>query len=261
MADSKLYGTGYIPDVPALEDLSYSSVGEILDEVDLRPKFKNEVEQQEMTSSCSANAVVANTEFVIAVKYGNTPRFSYPELSRRFIYYEGRAVDGLQTVDRGSVIRSVVTRATQVGICEEALFPFFTTPSAMLERPPAECYTEAAKHKILRVERIQSLDDALNCLSRGYPFVFGFQTYTLSMQIAGQTAKMPMPSGTRNGGHAVCIVGFKRSTREFIMRNSWGTSWGDRGYCTMPFDYVINPNLASDHWTIADVAWTTDIAA
>ena len=33
---------------------------------------------------------------------------------------------------------------------------------------------------------------------------------------------------TTRGGHAVCLVGY--TPDYFIVRNSWGTSWGDRGF-------------------------------
>lgn len=254
------FGTGYIPDVPAPEDLVYAATAGVIlpDSVDLRPNFKNAVENQALTSSCSANAVVSNIEYLINMKYGKTVQFDYPELSRRFVYYEGRKVDGLQTVDAGSVIGSCVRRAATVGVCEESLFPFFTNPYAMIEPPPAAAYAEAARHKVLRYERLTTLNDMLECLSKGFPFVFGFRTYGDSMRIAGQTGKMPMPAGARDGGHAVCIVGYFQSTREFILRNSWGQNWGNAGYCTIPFDYVTDPNLSSDYWTIQDVDWKHD---
>ena len=34
---------------------------------------------------------------------------------------------------------------------------------------------------------------------------------------------------TVRGGHAVAIVGYLPNGR-FIVRNSWGTSWGDKGF-------------------------------
>jgi C1A family cysteine protease len=33
--------------------------------------------------------------------------------------------------------------------------------------------------------------------------------------------------GTVRGGHAVALVGY--TSDRFIVRNSWGTSWGDKG--------------------------------
>jgi len=37
-----------------------------------------------------------------------------------------------------------------------------------------------------------------------------------------------MPATVR-GGHAVAVVGYRADGR-FIVRNSWGTSWGDHGF-------------------------------
>ena len=36
-----------------------------------------------------------------------------------------------------------------------------------------------------------------------------------------------MPNTVR-GGHAVCLVGYTK--KYFIVRNSWGTGWGDDGF-------------------------------
>jgi Cysteine protease len=34
------------------------------------------------------------------------------------------------------------------------------------------------------------------------------------------------------------------------VRNSWGTGWGRRGYGTIPYEYLLNPGLSADFWTI-----------
>jgi C1A family cysteine protease len=53
------------------------------------------------------------------------------------------------------------------------------------------------------------------------------------------------------GGHAVMGVGYDDLQKRFIIRNSWDTDWGQKGYFTMPCDYL-DPakNLADDFWTI-----------
>jgi C1A family cysteine protease len=43
---------------------------------------------------------------------------------------------------------------------------------------------------------------------------------------------------TVRGGHAVCVVGYTAEKR-FIVRNSWGTAWGDKGFC-YPSEAYIN---------------------
>lgn len=37
------------------------------------------------------------------------------------------------------------------------------------------------------------------------------------------------------GGHAVCLVGYTKD--HFIVRNSWGTTWGDKGFAYCSNDY------------------------
>lgn len=47
------------------------------------------------------------------------------------------------------------------------------------------------------------------------------------------------------------LVGYDDSKGAFIVRNSWGTSWGPfGGYFYMDYDYVANTNLASDFWVV-----------
>ena len=55
------------------------------------------------------------------------------------------------------------------------------------------------------------------------------------------------------GGHAVCAVGYDDAKQWFIVRNSWGASWGDHGYFYMPYDYLTNASLSSSFWTIRDM--------
>lgn len=49
------------------------------------------------------------------------------------------------------------------------------------------------------------------------------------------------------GGHAVSIVGWNQ--KGFIIRNSWGTSFCDKGYTLLPYK---NMNSFTEIWTIID---------
>jgi len=98
--------------------------------------------------------------------------------------------------------------------------------------------------------------------------VFGFTVYS-SISQAGTTGKIPYPSTGDKviGGHAMLMVGYddnvtitntttSSSTKgAFIVRNSWGTGWGDAGYGMLPYDYVTN-RLAVDFWSLTNQAWT-----
>jgi C1A family cysteine protease len=67
-----------------------------------------------------------------------------------------------------------------------------------------------------------------------------------------RTGKVPLPKrGERVlGGHAVLVVEYKQIGRSLyaIVRNSWGTDWGEKGYFYMPKTFF-DKGYVSDMWT------------
>ena len=76
----------------------------------------------------------------------------------------------------------------------------------------------------------------------------------------------PGPDERAIWGHAIVAVGFDNgkkitntrynttTTGALIIRNSWGTGWGDGGYGWLPYAYVEN-KLARDFWSILSMNW------
>lgn len=58
------------------------------------------------------------------------------------------------------------------------------------------------------------------------PCIAGLPVYNDSMQF--------WRGSSLQGGHAIAIVGWNEEG--FIIRNSWGTSWGDGGYTILPYE-------------------------
>jgi C1A family cysteine protease len=99
----------------------------------------------------------------------------------------------------------------------------------------------------------QELNQLKTCLAEGYPFVFGFTVYeSFHSAKVTQSGIVPFPSKNEKayGGHAVLAVGYDDAKKSFLVRNSWGPSWGANGYCWMPYSYLTSQYLSSDFWTI-----------
>jgi len=242
---------GWVPDLPDQRDHFYATLPEVMttlpSSVDLRPHCPPVYDQGQL-GSCTANAIAAAMQFdEMKQKFQN---LFVP--SRLFIYYNERAIEGHVNTDSGAQIRDGIKSVSKLGDCPETLWPYDITK--FTQKPPKACYDQAKKYKAVSYQRlIQDLNQFKGCLASGYPFVFGFTVYEgfESQQVAKSGhATMPLPGEKVIGGHAVVAVGYDDSNQWFIVRNSWGPSWGMGGYFTMPYAYLDSNNLSSDFWTI-----------
>jgi C1A family cysteine protease len=255
---------GWIPDLPDRRDIFYSAPAKALlslpPRVDLRNACPPVYDQGEV-GSCTGNAIGAAIQFD-RLKNKQAPDF-VP--SRLFIYYNERVVEGTVKSDAGAMIRDGIKSTVHAGVCPETLWPYHGEPTpdnggnntAVFKKPPAKCYKEAGKHQVVSYMRVlQNSAQLRGCLSVGYPFVFGFTVYdSFYSTDVTKTGKVPMPKDGESvqGGHAVLAVGYDDAAQVFIVRNSWGEKWGDKGYFYMPYAYLLDHTLSSDIWTIRTI--------
>ena len=57
-------------------------------------------------------------------------------------------------------------------------------------------------------------------------------------------------SGRLQGGHAILIVGYNDAAQCFIVKNSWGTDWGENGYFRIAYSQL-NSRAYFGWWTLA----------
>ena len=237
---------GWKPDRPDHRDLLYKDIIREIplpELVDLR-NFCSPVENQLTLGSCTAQALAGNLEFL---DYKNSQQLE--NMSRLFIYYNERLIEGTINQDSGASLRDGIKTLAKAGCCAEKDWEYDITK--FTQKPPILCYFRARKHKIEEYRSLLDQNELLNCLAEGYPFVFGISIYeSFETQEVAKTGSVPMPAQTeRNlGGHAIMAVGYDLKKQIFIVRNSWGENWGDKGYFTLPFEYV--NRLAADFWTI-----------
>ena len=75
----------------------------------------------------------------------------------------------------------------------------------------------------------KKIDDAKGQLQLGNPVVFGMEISADFEQWKGD-AIYDDTTSARIGGHAMVIVGYSEAKQAFKIINSWGTSWGDKGF-------------------------------
>lgn len=210
--------------------------------VDLRDK-DCPIFNQGNIGSCTAQAGAALARFVMK-KEGHevyTP-------SRLFIYYNSRFLLGWVDKDMGSTLTHTVKAMMTNGLPNEKMWWYNDAKYAV--KPSKKVYIEGLKHKALSHFGIEdgNLDEMRQCLAMGFPFIFGA---LINKDFSDTTnGVIPMYNGDPLGGHAMMAVGYDDMERHFIVRNSWGTTWGDNGYCYMPYEYLADRKVAEDFWTI-----------
>ena len=239
---------GWIRDLPDQRDFVYSI--EKLRRIPSSVNLSNGcslVEYQGNLGSCTAQALAGAMEF-LEKKEG----VKFEDFSRLFIYYNERVIQHTVESDSGATLRNGIKTLKKQGVCSEKIWPYRI--KKFRTKPSKNSYADALDHTISVYRRITSLNDMKGCLASGFPFVFGFSVYeSFESEAVSRTGIVPMPSAGERvlGGHAVMAVGYDDGTMRFLVRNSWGSGWGMDGYFTMPFQYLANPNLAADFWTIS----------
>jgi len=235
---------------------------------DLREKCPPVFDQGSL-GSCTANAGVAAYMMLKGIRNG--------ELSRLFLYFEERRMEGTTRQDAGAEMRSIGKALNKVGVCTEGLWPY------MIENydddPPEEADADAACRKAAAYKKLSGITSIKQYIAKtGQPVMIGFEVYSsFETDEVGQTGIVPMPDTAKEellGGHAVLVVGydddFGKARKSggiltdlwnkligsgsddndgyFIVRNSWGSGWGDGGYFYLPYAFV--RKYAFDFWVL-----------
>ena len=233
--------------------------------VDLR-SYCTPIEDQGALGSCTANAGVGLMEY-----YENRAFHRHINASRLFLYKATWNLLGW-TGDTGAFLRTTMGAMRLFGVPPEKYWPYDVANYDV--EPTAFLYSYAKEYQPIRYFRLDPPGTPKDRLLRlvkivldaQIPSMFGFTVYQ-SISRAESSGKIPYPTITERvlGGHAVVAVGYDdemkitgidgtQTTGALIIRNSWGTSWGDQGYGYLPYKYVLT-GLAIDWWSILKQEW------
>jgi len=280
-------GMGWIPDYPDFRDYTEKTdkvrlvfgaakggkaKGPVAS-VDLR-EWCSPVEDQGQLGSCTANAGAGVIEYYERKSFGK-----HVNASRLFLYKVTRNLMK-QKGDTGACLRTTMGAMVLFGVPPEDYWPYSDDEKKFDQEPPAFCYAFAQNYQAIQYFRHdppgakagEVLEKIKTYLGSGHPAMFGFTVYN-SIEQADATGQIPFPSPKEKveGGHAIVTVGYDdkmkiknkyggvETTGALLIRNSWGKTWGEKGYGWLPYEYVLK-GLADDFWSIFKKEWVdTDV--
>ena len=276
------YGMGWIPDYPDFRDYTEKTyeIQEVLGlrkpskaknppvSIDLR-KWCSPIENQGDLGSCTANAGVGVIEYYERKAFGR-----HMDASRLFLYKVTRNLMK-QKGDIGAYLRTTMGAMVLFGVPPENYWAYSDDEQKFDQEPPAFCYAFALNYQAIKyfrhdppgIKAEEILKKVKSYLALGHPAMFGFTVYN-SIEQAESTGKIPYPSSKEKieGGHAIVAVGYDdkmkiknqyeriETTGALLIRNSWGKTWGDKGYGWLPYEYILK-GLAEDFWSILKKEW------
>jgi C1A family cysteine protease len=280
-------GTGWLPPLPDLRDFTVETpeIAEMTkklgmtggklkalptEPVDLSPDC-SPIENQGNLGSCTAHAAVGIVEYFERRAYGK-----HIEGSRLFVYKATRNLMQV-TGDTGAWLRNTMGALRLCGVPDEKYWPYTDAKPDFDKEPSSFVYALADNYEALRhfchdplganIPGDKVLASVKKYLAAKIPSMFGFWGFPSfdACDVKGGIP-YPCPKEKAQWGHAIVAVGYndkkkikntkcgKTTIGALLIRNSWGTGWGDNGYGWLPYDYV-KDKLALDFWSLLSMDW------
>lgn len=199
------------------------------------------VGDQAQTGSCVGWATSYLRAWLQRESTGRSTRYS-----ARFIWIAAKEIDpwplNVMFDGAGTKIRDAFKIMKTHGAAPDRLWPF----ASQLPDPRREAVIkrEALRHRIGAYYPLENNNERRQNLAEVGPFVVGVPVFQNWSRI-GSDGVIPNPGGRQRGGHAILVVGYDDTRERFKIQNSWTTSWGNRGYGYIPYQWM------------ADYSWTS----
>lgn len=216
--------------------------------ISLRNKAPDVLDQGSL-GSCVSNSLANVFKYLLSKDNVSGEKFSP---ARLLIYYDGRELENTVNSDSGLTVADGCKVLHQFGACAEHEWPYDIAKFTV--EPPLEARVNATHRKAVKYMEVpQSVNQIKGALALGLPVTIGISVYeSFESDAVAKTGTVPMPGNNEAnlGGHCVTIWGADDHAQLFTLQNSWGTDWGDGGFFTLPYAYVLDSDLCFELWAL-----------
>ena len=215
-------------------------------------KNMSDIRNQGARGTCVSQTLTAVHEFYRRVS--GTPQ----DFSEQFLYHETKLMDGAPAACGTWQVKAAQVLGN-LGQCRESIWGYNPNlPCNNNGTRPANARTDAANYKLatilLNPKDVNAIKSALAGGSVvGFSIPVWNSWYSSAETRRSGRITMRIGNEAQAGGHAMCLIGYQDDANApgggfFILRNSWGTTWGSEcpygaGNGTIPYAYI-----AQDNW-------------
>jgi C1A family cysteine protease len=181
----------------------------------------------------------ATADSVLRWHFVKSGRLKRPDrLSPRFTWMASKETDQFHSApttfieEAGTSLKAALDVSRKYGAVREKVLPFGS--GALFTGEEEEFYARAAKHKIasyfnLSLRSSSDIENWRRWIAENGPILTRLDVDRTWQRAADTKGNLDTyKKETAGGGHAVALVGY--TPDRFIVRNSWGTDWGDKGF-------------------------------
>lgn len=226
------YGLGYAPDEKDDRDHLWRQAV-LLTKIPLPPRFVRKRLGRVLNQGEHPHCV-AYSAATLKMHQEKREHGSYLDFDPNWLYSECKKRDGIPRQD-GTFLRVALQILNETGYLLK---------------------DKSASYKIEKYVRLTSVQQIKEAVYTVGPVVFGI-TVDTGIYNPNASGIIPQPNDDTVGGHAMTICGYDdnkacgKTKGAFLIKNSWGTDYGLKGYVWMPYSHFTAYN-DFDAWRTVD---------
>lgn len=164
-----------------------------------------------------------------AIEFLTNQAGKHHNLSHLYVYYMARKMQGTLPAQRCQ-LKSVLSALEKYGACSERLWPFDRNKIDI--EPSIDAIFEGVHYKLIEYNVVEDIGNTI------FPIIIGFNMGELFLK---SPEKYRPVNGTDNkyfSSHAAVIV--DATDTGWVIANSFGPKWGNKGYGILPYECIID---------------------